>query len=131
MTTSRIVVCIVALALSTGLVRAHDEFQFKGTVVKVQTDEKLSRMFGMPIVRLTLQTTKDGRPLSLNISINRTTRIDRNGETRAVSALTPGLSVVVDATGDSYEDLDALRIQIVTSERAGQGGARNTANATR
>lgn len=98
--TRRIMMLLVLMAATAGVtpVFAHEEFRVIGTVTKVQ-GSKLS------------VKTKEGKEIS--IAIDKQTAFTRDQKKTDVSQVKTGQSVVVDAYGDSYDDLLALEIRIV------------------
>jgi hypothetical protein len=77
---------------------AHEEFRVIGTVTKVQSSK-----LGVK--------TKEGKEIS--IAIDKQTSFTRDQKKTDVSQVKTGQSVVVDAYGDSYDDLLALEVRIV------------------
>jgi hypothetical protein len=94
-----IVTALLALLASAAGIRAHDEYRVIGTVTRVST-----RL-------LDVKQTRDGKKLSMKLDA--ATLVTRDKEKVGVAALKPGQSVVVDASGDSLEDLVALEVRIV------------------
>ena len=105
---------LLGVAAGVGLVafltiaplRAHDQFRFVGAVVAVDS-------------RRTTVSVKfkefDGKDETVKVAILATTEITRGKKKIQKSELKRGSSVVVDALGDDYENLEAVRIQIVPS----------------
>ena len=77
---------------------AHDDYRIVGVVTKVQAS------------KLDVKS-KDGK--SHSIKLNKETLVNRNKQKVGASELKTGQSVVVDATGDSEDDLLALEVRIV------------------
>lgn len=90
---------ILALFLSqTVSLFAHDEFRVIGVVVKKQGNTMQVR-------------NKDGKVIS--IGLTRGTVVTRDKKNLGVSEVQTGLTVVVDALGDSEADLEAVEVRIV------------------
>jgi threonine dehydrogenase-like Zn-dependent dehydrogenase len=92
---------ITALALAFSAfvpLSAHDDYRIIGVITKVQPS------------KLDVKS-KGGKNHS--IKLNKETFINRDKKKVGATELKPGLSVVVDATGDSESDLLALEIRIV------------------
>lgn len=98
--TRRIMMLLALIAATAGVtpVFAHEEFRVIGTVTKVQSS-KLS------------VKTKEGKEIS--IAVDKQTVFTRDQKKTDLSQVKTGQSVVVDAYGDSYDDLLALEIRIV------------------
>ena len=92
------VIAVAALALGAGHAFAHEDFRVIGTVMSHQGSN------------IEVQS-KDGRMTS--IRLDRQTLITRDTKTVAATQVETGVSVVVDAYGDSADDLLALEIRIV------------------
>jgi hypothetical protein len=92
------VVAVAVLALGAGHSFAHEDFRVIGTVMSHQDSN------------IEVQS-RDGKMTS--IRLDRQTLIMRDTKTVAAAQLEIGVSVVVDAYGDSAEDLLALDIRIV------------------
>lgn len=88
----------VTLVLGAGQTFAHEDFRVIGTLMKHQDS------------RIEVQS-RDGKTTS--IRLDRQTIITQDTKDVDATALKIGLSVVVDAYGDSEEDLLALEIRIV------------------
>jgi hypothetical protein len=87
-----------ALLLAVVPLAAHDDYRVIGTITKIkgkQLDVK----------------TKEGKTFSMKM--NDYTTVKRDKEKAAVADLRLGLSVVVDARGDTEEDLTVSDIRIV------------------
>ena len=56
---------------------------------------------------------EDGKDQTIKVKLTAQTLITRDKNKVAKSELKAGLSVVVDALGDDYSDLEALEIRIV------------------
>jgi hypothetical protein len=90
----------VIWSVSVTQLTAHDEFRIIGTVTKLENSQLQVK-------------TKEGK--SMAVKLDGETFIHRDKEKEKVSPteLKAGRSVVVDALGDSEEDLLALEIRIV------------------
>ena len=85
------------LALGVGTALAHDNFRVIGTVTKFANSTIAVK-------------TKEGKVASMRV--DKQTVISRDKKKVDASELKAGLSVVVDAYGDSLEDSDVLAIEI-------------------
>lgn len=102
MTRRRMMTMLAAVALvaaSAMPAMAHDEYRIIGTIVKVTAKT------------LDVKQTKDGRVIGMDIID--TTIVTRDAKKVAATELKPGLSVVVDARGDSIDELEVAEIKIV------------------
>ncbi|OGA52543.1 MAG: hypothetical protein A3G25_00010 [Betaproteobacteria bacterium RIFCSPLOWO2_12_FULL_63_13] len=79
---------------------AHDEFRIIGTIAKRQESQLDVK-------------TKEGKTIS--IALNKETFISRDKKKVAIAELRIGRSVVVDALGDSIDELVALEVRLVPS----------------
>jgi len=95
----RIAAVAVALAFGAALLSAHENYRIIGTVTAV-TAEKLA-----------VKQTKDGKTISM--FMDKTSKVTRDKKKIAASELKAGLHVVVDAHGDSMDDLDVVEVRIV------------------
>lgn len=89
---------LAGLALSAAPLGAHDDYRVVGTITKIvgkQLDVK----------------TKEGKTFSMAMTDRTQVRRDKTKTTAA--ELKVGLSVVVDARGDSEQDLMAEAVRIV------------------
>ena len=86
------------LTLGVGYATAHENFRIIGTLTKHQG----------AMIEVKSRDTK-----TTAITLDKQTAITRDKKKVDPSELKPGLSVVVDAYGDSEEDLLALEIRIV------------------
>jgi len=84
--------------LGVTLLSAHDEFRVIGTITKLQ-DSKLE------------VKTKEGKTIS--IAMKKDTLVYRDKQKVAATELKVGRTVVVDALGDSIDELLALEVNIV------------------
>ncbi len=99
MTRQTSIVTALALVFSALMpLSAHDDYRVIGVVTKVQTS------------KLDVKS-KDGKNHS--IKLNKDTLVNRDKKKVGASELKSGQSVVVDATGDSEDDLLALEVRIV------------------
>lgn len=93
---------LVTLAsLTVGLVPAlaHDDYRIIGTVTKVTA------------TALDVKQTKDGKTIVMKV--DSATVVTRDKKKVERTELRAGLSVVVDARGDSLEDLVVLEVRLV------------------
>lgn len=99
MTRRTSIVTALALVFSASTpLSAHDDYRVIGIVTKVQAS------------KLDVKS-KVGK--SYSIKLNKETFINRDKKKLGASELKTGQSVVVDATGDSEDDLLALEVRIV------------------
>ena len=99
MTRRTSIVTALALVFSANApLFAHDDYRVIGIVTKVQAS------------KLDVKS-KDGK--SYSIKLNKETFVNRDKKKVGASELKAGQSVVVDATGDSEDDLLALEVRIV------------------
>ena len=91
---------LLALSMSAvGPLFAHDQYRIIGTITKPPQPKSIE------------VKTKDGKLVS--IELNRETLISRDRKKADFTELKMDGSVVVDALGDSYDDLVALEVRIV------------------
>ena len=98
---TRFIMMLLALMAATAGVTpvfAHEEFRVIGTVTKVQSSKLAVK-------------TKEGKEIS--IAVDKQTTFTQDQKKTDASQLKTGQSVVVDAYGDSYDDLLALEVRIV------------------
>jgi hypothetical protein len=95
----KIAAALAVILVSATLLSAHENYRIIGTVTKV-TAEKLD-----------VKQTKDGKTISM--FLEKTSKVTRDKKKVAVSELKTGLHVVVDARGDSMDDLDVVEVRIV------------------
>lgn len=88
-------------ASSAVLLHAHDEYRVVGVVTKMTATSVEVK-------------NKEGKDYS--IQVNKQTAVTRNDQAVATSELKAGLTVVVDALGDSESDLTAVSIRIVPGQ---------------
>ena len=93
----------LAVACAGIQVSAHDDYRFVGTVVKMDTGKG----------QLTFKTKEEGKDLTLVVSVTAKTSIEKDGKKASRTDLKAGVSVVVDCSGDSYDDLEGFSIKIV------------------
>ena len=101
-----IAVGIVGMMLSVAPAWAHDDYRIIGTVLKVSAG------------KLDVKQTKDGKTISMKT--DQATIVTRDKKNVAASELKVGTNVVVDARGDSLEDLVVLEVRIVPAPAAKQ-----------
>lgn len=94
---------LAALILSVASPAAHDNYRIIGTVVKLAG------------TTLDVKQTKDGKTISMEMT--KTSRVTRDKKKVAVAEVKPGVSVVVDARGDSILDLDVVEVRIVPAPK--------------
>jgi RNase P/RNase MRP subunit p29 len=87
------------LIARTAPATAHDDYRIIGTITKVTANT------------LDVKQTKDGRTIAM--ATDEATLVTRDEKKVSAKELKAGLSVVVDASGDSLEDLVVLEIRIV------------------
>jgi hypothetical protein len=92
------VLIVITLLFGTTPLLAHDEIQIVGLVAKRTVDQLL--------VKLNADTT-------IAIAINKETPVWRNDKRVRAIELKRGVTVIVDAAGDSLEDLVAFRVRLV------------------
>jgi hypothetical protein len=80
---------------------AHDQYRVIGTITKVTT------------TTLDVKQTRDGKTISM--AMDEATRVTRTRKKVEATELKTGLSVVVDALGDSLEQLVVVEVRIVPS----------------
>jgi hypothetical protein len=90
---------IAALFISGTSLSAHDKYRIVGTVAKVAGTV------------LDVRQTKDGKTITMDMTEKTVVTRDKKKVGRA--ELKTGLSVVVDALGDSLDELDAVEVRIV------------------
>ena len=97
----RFVLAAVAIAfvLTAGALSAHDDYRIIGTLTKIEGNT------------ISVKQTKDGKVIAADIDSQ--TVVTRDKKKLDRSALKVGLNVVVDATGDSLDDLLVLEIRLV------------------
>jgi len=93
------VFAVLTVAASPAL--AHDDYRVIGTITKVSAKT------------LDVKQTKDGKTISMRM--DEATLVTRDKKKVGAAELKTGVSVVVDARGDSLEDLVVLEIRIVPS----------------
>jgi hypothetical protein len=91
---------IVAALLITGTsLSAHDKYRIVGTVAKANG------------TTLDVKQTKDGKTITMDMTDKTVVTRDKKKVGRA--ELKTGLNVVVDALGDSLDELDVVEVRIV------------------
>jgi len=83
---------------------AHDEFRFVGTVVTLELSEN---RFSMRFQEF------DKTVVTVQIAFTPKTEVTRDKKPVPRASLKPGTSVVVDALGDDYDNLEAIAIRVV------------------
>jgi len=101
--TRRLMIAGVLAGLIVGMApaAAHDDYRIIGTITNVEAKT------------LDVKQTKDGKTISM--ATDEATVVTRDKKKVSATELKAGLSVVVDASGDSLEDLVVLEIRIVPS----------------
>ncbi len=101
--TRRLMIAGVLAGLIVGMApaAAHDDYRIIGTITNVTANT------------LDVKQTKDGKTISM--ATDEATLVTRDKKKVSATELKAGLSVVVDASGDSLEDLVVLEIRIVPS----------------
>ena len=77
---------------------AHDEFRFVGSLTAANVAKNV----------VTMKFKDEGKDVAVNLKVTTRTLITRDRQRVAKTELKAGLSVVVDALGDDYSDLEAL-----------------------
>jgi hypothetical protein len=90
---------LAALILNVPVFSAHDDYRIIGTVAKVDP------------ASIDVKQTKDGKTIGMDIT--KETVVTRDKKKVPVAELKAGLNVVVDARGDSLEELEVVSIRIV------------------
>ena len=99
-----IVIVVVAMVLGVAPVWAHDDYRIIGTVLKVSAG------------KLDVKQTKDGKTISMKTDA--ATLVTRDKKKVSSAELKTGTNVVVDARGDSLQDLVVLEVRIVPAPAA-------------
>jgi hypothetical protein len=94
---------LIVLACPPATLRAHEPVRIVGTITT----------FAAPQLGV---KTKQGR--TVYVEVKKTTVVVRDKTRVPVTALKPGLSVVVDAHGDDDSDLTAKQVRIVAASPA-------------
>lgn len=98
--TRRLTIAIGLVAMLLGATAwAHDDYRIIGTVVKVSAG------------KLDVKQTSSGKTISM--LTDATTVVTRDKKKVPIAELKPGLNVVVDATGDSIDELEVVEVRIV------------------
>ena len=104
MTRFAIVALCAVLSVAAAVLSAHDDYRVIGTVTKVTAKT------------LDVKQTKDGKVVSMKMDSG--TIVTRDKKTVDRAKLKAGLSVVVDARGDSLEELEVLEVRLVPAPAA-------------
>jgi len=99
-----IAVGTVAMMLSVVPTWAHDDYRIIGTVLKVSAGT------------LDVKQTNDGKTISMKT--DKETIVTRDKKKVSNAELRVGTNVVVDASGDSLQDLLVLEVKIVPAPTA-------------
>jgi hypothetical protein len=94
-----LLVSLAWLAFLVGPIVAHDEFRVIGTIMKV--------------TKATIEVKQAVTNDIITMVVDEDTPVTRDKQKLAIAELTPGLTVVVDATGDSLRDLVVRAIRII------------------
>ena len=92
------ITAIAALVLFAAPAFAHDEFRFVGTVTKLDK---------------TSMVLKAQDPKPVTVKFKGQTLVTKDKKKVGVDVIKMGDTVVVDALGDSYADLEAVEVRIV------------------
>lgn len=95
----RTILAALAVVLSAAGLMAHDDYRIIGTVVRVSA------------TALQVKQTKDGK--TIGMKVDSATIVTRDKKKGAFSELKSGQYVVIDASGDSLDDLVALEVRLV------------------
>ena len=90
---------LAAVLICATLLSAHEKYRIIGTVVKLTG------------TTLDIKQTKDGKTISMELT--KTSRVVRDKKTVTPADLKSGTHVVVDAHGDSLDELDVVEVRIV------------------
>jgi hypothetical protein len=105
MTRRFMMLAALALFLSSAVpAMAHDDYRIIGTIAKVTP--KL----------LDVKQKRDGKIITMDILAE--SIVTRDGKKVGLAELKAGLSVVVDARGDSIEELEIVEVKIVPPARS-------------
>jgi hypothetical protein len=99
MTIKQLAIGIAAVLLTTVMLSAHDEYRVIGTVTKITAST------------LTVKQTKDGKVLTMKTDAN--TLVTRDKKKVARTDIKAGGHVVVDALGDTIDDLLVVEVRLV------------------
>ena len=88
-----------AVWIAAPVLSAHDEYRIIGTIFQVSGK--------------TLDVTQRSDGQTMSMKMDAATLVTRDGKKVDVKELRKGLSVVVDARGDSLQDLEVLEVRIV------------------
>jgi hypothetical protein len=97
----RRLILVTFAVLTVGLVpaRAHDDYRIIGTITRVTA------------TALDVKQTKDGKTIAMKM--DSATLVTRDKKKVERTELRAGLHVVVDARGDTLEDLAVLEVRLV------------------
>ena len=95
----QLAVGIAAMLLATVILSAHDEYRIIGTVTKITA------------TTLAVKQTKDGKVITMKTDAN--TLVTRDKKKVARSDIKTGGHVVVDALGDTINDLLVVEVRLV------------------
>lgn len=99
-----IVIGVVSMMIGVAPAWAHDDYRIIGTVLKVSAG------------KLDVKQTKDGKTISMKT--DEATLVTRDKKKVSSAELKTGTNVVVDASGDSLQDLVALEVRILPAPAA-------------
>lgn len=97
-------VVMVAMMFGAAPLWAHDDYRIIGTVLRTSAG------------RLDVKQTKDGRTVAMRT--DQATIVTRDKQKVSSAELKVGMNVVVDAQGDSLDDLVVLEVRIVPAPAA-------------
>lgn len=99
MTIRHFALSIVALLLATAMLSAHDDYRIIGTVARITA------------TTIDVKQTKDGKIIAMKTGAN--TIVTRDKKKVARADVKVGANVVVDARGDSLDDLLVVEVRLV------------------
>ena len=99
MTRGLVLVVLLAVMAGPASMSAHDEYRIIGTIFQVSGK--------------TLDVTQRSDGQTMSMKMDAATLVTRDNKKVNVKELRKGLSVVVDARGDSLQDLEVLEVRIV------------------
>ncbi|MFN8059536.1 MAG: hypothetical protein U0Q12_10250 [Vicinamibacterales bacterium] len=99
-----IITGVIAMMLWVAPASAHDDYRIIGTVLKVAAG------------KIDVKQTKDGKTISMKTDA--ATIVTRDKKKVSSAELKTGTNVVVDASGDSLQDLTVLEVRIVPAPTA-------------
>ena len=94
---------VSALVVPARRLHAHPNYRIIGTLEKVTAK------------RIDVKQTRDGRMIGMDM--DNESRVTRDKKEVSRTVLKPGLSVVVDACGDSLDDLLVMEVRLVPVAR--------------